>query len=157
MKKLDISTNKYPNVFVLIDDEDFDWLGQWKWRLNNGGYVIRTQVFKRINGKQPSKNIYMHRLLNETPLGFETDHINRNKLDNRKSNLRTVNRSQNELNKNLRNDNSSGYKGVCWDKKVNKWVARVWKNRKEIFLGRFITIEEAILCRQEAEKIYYSL
>ena len=78
---------------AIVDDDDYEELNQFKWYSNNG-YVCRAI---KINGVY--KTIPLHRTVNKTPIGLETDHINRNKLDNRKSNLRSVSRSINNFNK----------------------------------------------------------
>src|SRR3990167_10859282 len=80
MKRIKLTQGK----FAIVDNEDFEWLNQWKWHYNNSdGYAYRTKVFRRINGKQPKEHISIHRLINKTPKGMETDHINHNRLDNR--------------------------------------------------------------------------
>lgn len=58
---------------AVVDDDDYVWLSHWKWRLSINGYAVRSSG----NGKA----IFMHREVNKTPIGFETDHVNRNKLD----------------------------------------------------------------------------
>lgn len=131
---------------VLIDDIDFDFINQYKWRLGSRGYAIRS------NGK---KVIMMHRLINGTSKGLETDHINRNKLDNRRSNLRSVTSSQNHMNKGIPKNNKTGFKGIYWSEKRNKWTCYIRINRKTINLGMFLTKIEAIEKRKEAEKKYF--
>lgn len=130
---------------VSVDDEDFKELNKHKWCLNSGGYATR-----RLN---THKSILMHRWINNTPEGFETDHINGNKLDNRKENLRTVTHSQNQLHSRLPKTNTSGVKGVVWDKKNKKWQAQLKVNGKNHFLGRYKTIIEAYYKRLEAEQV----
>jgi len=97
----------------------------------------------------------MHRLINKTPCGTDTDHINRNKLDNRRSNLRTTTHAQNLRNVDLRNTNKSGHKGVFWRKERNKWEASVWNNYHKIYLGIFRDIKDAIQARQKGEELYW--
>lgn len=134
---------------VLVDDQDFEELNKYKWCLNSGGYASR-----RID---THTSILMHRQVMNTPKGLETDHINGNKLDNRRENLRNVTHSQNQLHSRLPKTNTSGHKGIVWDKKNNKWQAQIKVNQKNHHLGRFIELEEAKKARQEAERLYFSI
>jgi len=143
MKRIKLSQNK----FALVDDEDFDWLNQWRWWINDNGYAIRS-VWK-------GKKIRMHRLINQTPEGADTDHINRNKIDNRRGNLRTVTRSQNNMNTGLWKHNTSGVKGVTWDKFRYKWIAQIHIKGKHIHLGRYEELDSAKLARKQGEESYY--
>lgn len=59
------------------------------------------------------------------------------------------------MNSRIRNNNKSGTTGVCWDKKANKWISQISKNRKHFFLGYHINIEDAIKARKEAEIKYF--
>ena len=90
------------------------------------------------------------------PQGF-IDHINRDRSDNRLSNLRIVTLSENQQNHKKRKDNTSGVSGVYWSKKDRKWHVRVWVDNEPKSIGYFRTIEEAKLARTEAEKRFYSL
>lgn len=148
MKKIPLNHGE----FALVDDADFNFLNQWRWRLNNKGYATRTEYLGGGRKNEKQRNISMHALINGTPKGFHTDHINRNKLDNRRKNLRTATCSQNVLNSKLSRANTSGYKGVSWYQ--NAWVAEIKVNRKKIYLGRFKKITNAIKARKRAEKIY---
>jgi len=108
VKKIKLTQGRY----ALVDDEDFNWLNQWKWCFDrSNGYAHRNQW---VNGK--NRKIYMHRIILGNPRGIlikvETDHKNRNKLDNRRKNLRVVTRSENVLNKGLQSNNTSGIPGV---------------------------------------------
>jgi len=138
------------SAYTLVDDDMFDYLNQWKWCCNSNGYAVRD-----IGGRKNKKRILMHRLVNKTPDGLSTDHINRDKLDNRKSNLRSVNQSKNCFNTGLSKNNVSGHKGIQWYK--NRWVARIKINYKDIYLGRFVNLENAILARKEAEDEYLAI
>lgn len=110
----------------ILDEEDFYYYSQWKWQINNSGYVRRTL---KQAGK-PDKTVYLHRLIMMPPIGKEIDHINGNKLDNRKSNLRICNRSNNMLNSKKRIKKcSSKYKYVYWNKTNKRWnveVGEIW-------------------------------
>lgn len=92
---------------VLVDNEDYDWLMQYKWRHDKDGYA-RTSYY--IEGKRFDKR--MHRLIMNEPKGIMVDHINGNILDNRKENLRLANNTQNQWNQKPRENTSSKYKGV---------------------------------------------
>jgi hypothetical protein len=89
------------------------------------------------------------------PNGMVVDHINGNPSDNRKQNLRIVTQHQNAMNARLNINNTSGTTGVSWDKENNKWIAAIGVNNKNIKLGRFINIEDAIKARKEAEDKYF--
>jgi len=93
----------------------------------------------------------MHRLIKQTSKGKITDHINQNKLDNRKINLRVVSGMENGRNRGIPKHNTSGIKGVAWDKSRNKWMASIRRNYKHIFLGRFEDIKNAIKARKLGE------
>lgn len=151
MKKIDISTKKHPNAYALVDDEDFEELNQWKWHLNNG-YACR-KLCKILH----RKNIRMHRIVNNTPEGFLTDHENRNKLDNRRSNLRTADKSLNGINREKQKNNASGFKGVYWHKKANKWMVDITIKGKYIYLGLYCSIEDAINARKKGEEKYHAI
>ena len=101
-------------------------------------YAVRSE---RSGGKQ--HEIRMHRVLADTPDGMETDHHDGNGLNNRQSNLRDATRSQNQHNQRVRADNSSGAKGVGWDKTKGKWRVRIGLNGKVRSLGRYTDINEA--------------
>ena len=149
MKKIKLTKGQ----FTIVDDDMFDYLNQWKWcysmsRRGSCGYAIR-------NNYPETKKIYMHQVINNTPEGFETDHINRNKLDNRRANLRTATRMLNSRNQRERKDNTSGYKGISWDKETNSWAVYLSKSCKMIHLGRFKDLFEAINARKKGEELYW--
>lgn len=122
-----------------IVDREFEYFKNFKWYLSSGGYAARMID---INGVIFVS--FMHRIVAGTPKGMKTDHINGNKLDNRKSNLRICNISENNRNCCVHKDNKSGFKGVYWDKSRNKWAAGVRCNKKHYTIGRFNRIEDAV-------------
>lgn len=132
----------------------FRFLSQFKWHLS-AGYVVRSHS---VNGKQ--KSLYMHRLINKTPKGMDTDHINGNKLDNRCINLRTVTNSQNKMNVPKRRGVngkpcSSRFKGVHWEKSAGKWRAGIRVNGLRKHLGLFQSEEEAARVYDQHAKEYF--
>ncbi len=134
MKYIELTQGKR----AIVDDEDFDYINQWKWCLSTRGYAERS--FK-LNGK--SRIIKMHRLIMNFPK--EIDHIDNNRLNNQKNNLRIVSRSQNRTNSGLRSDNVSGKKGVSLSKPSGKYVAQVQFNKGRAYLGSFENIHHAAL------------
>lgn len=121
---------------AIVDDEDFERLAQWRWR-NCNGYAVRSHpTMKR-------RVIWMHREILQTPDGFDTDHINGNKADNRKCNLRVATRSENKFNVGKRSDNTTGFKGVFWHSSARKFRAQITIGGHAKHLGYFATAEEA--------------
>ncbi len=86
----------------------------------------------------------------------QLDHINRDRADNRISNLREVTNKQNGQNASKRSDNKSGHPGVYWDKQKSKWRALITHNQKDIHLGYFENLEDAVAARKAAEKLYWA-
>jgi hypothetical protein len=84
----------------------------------------------------------------------QMDHINHDRADNRLVNLRCVSNAENRRNAALKRGNTSGFTGVCWQKKRGKWEARVGVMGKTLRLGYFNTKEEAIAARQAANIKY---
>lgn len=119
---------------ALVDDDDFEWLNQWKWYLGKGNYATRD-ITNPLTKKR--EKVYMHRLLTKTPKKLYTDHINGDSLDNRKENLRIVTHHQNMKNMKMHKDNTSGYKGVSWHKKANKWESQIMISGKKKHLGLY--------------------
>ena len=86
----------------------------------------------------------------------QLDHINRNRSDNRISNLREATNKQNNQNRSKSSNNTSGHPGVSWHKRDSKWQATIKHNQKQTHLGYFSTLEEAISARKAAEKLYWA-
>ena len=87
---------------------------------------------------------------------LDIDHINRNTSDNRIANLRDISHKQNMQNASKRSDNTSGCPGVSWKKQYSKWQVHIKHNQKQIHLGYYSIIEEAIAARKAAEKLYWA-
>ena len=141
--------------FFLIDEEDYERVKQYRWSIS-----IHKDGSKRVSAMPKDRkqlghmSLLYHFILNEDN-DCLIDHINRNPLDNRKSNLRKCTHVQNGQNSSLRVDNKSGVKGVWYDKVNNKWASEIKVNYRKIFLGRFIEKEDAIIARLKAEKEYF--
>lgn len=148
MKKITLTQGK----FALVDDEDFEEIGKYKWYIETGAntfYAARTIITK--NGSK--HKIFMHRSIMNTPKNLMTDHIDGNGLNNQRSNLRLCTNSQNQANSIIRKNNTTGYKGVCLKK--GKYTATISINRKRVHLGVFKTKLEAHEAYVEASKKYH--
>lgn len=132
----------------LISLDKIDLIKNIKWRINSNGYVCGLT-------KDGKEVLIHHLIISNIPSDKEVDHKNRNKLDNRNNNLRIVNRIQNNENRGIHKNNTSGVTGVCWKSQRNKWRAYIWVNKKMIELGLYKNIEDAIKIRQEAEIKYF--
>ncbi len=134
------------NQRTTVSFEDFDYLNQFKWHYHSKGYATRCI---RLKGNwKKRKQILMHKVILkrmgiEVPEGFVSDHIDGNKLDNRRSNLRVVTPTQSNFNRLL----SSSFVGVSFNKNCKKWHARI----KTKHLGYFNNKEKAIIARRKAE------
>lgn len=146
MIEMDITNGK-----VMIDDE-FGWLANFKWHVTKGGYAVHhvnkqdTQFWN-----QPVKTaIYMHRVITGLKRGDKrvADHVNHNKLDNRRNNLRICSQAEN-----LRNQRTKKrYKGVflLTGKRKKKWQSIIIFNNERHYLGNFATEQEAAMAYNAA-------
>jgi len=139
------------NGETYIDLDSIEVIKQYKWRKDRQGYAVTDIVGN--DGKR--HRMSMHRLLMNPKPHELIDHINFDKSDNRKANLRIVTKSQNEMHKLTRTDNSSGTKGVSYYKGKNLWVAEIVVSGKRVFRKGYINKEDAIKAREEAEKLYH--
>src|SRR5882724_11043041 len=123
MKLIPLSQNKHAQV----DDSDFDLVSTYEWYCNEG-YAITYHNGKRIR---------MHRFILGTPAGKKTDHIDHDRLNNQRSNLRICTTQQNNRNLRMRKDNTSGFKGVFLDKSTGHWRPLVYVDGKPQSSGQF--------------------
>lgn len=133
VKKISLTQGKHTKV----DDVDFERLSRFKWFFANG-YAVRRGTNE---GKRTM--VWMHRIIAATPDGMVTDHINGDKLDNRRTNLRACTHAQNKWNQGRNSNNTSGFRGVYFDKSSKKWVAELKQHQKHVFLGRFVEKKDA--------------
>ena len=147
MKQIELTQGQY----AIVDDEYFDEVNQYNWYSNNGYAVRSVEISKGKRTKQQ-----MHRIITNCPDGFEVDHINHDKLDNRKSNLRVCSTSENQQNQKIRTKaKTSSYKGVNFDKHAGKWRARIMLNNKREYLGYFTNeIDAAIAYNVAAIELF---
>lgn len=128
------------DLWLIVDIEDFERYSDYKFYTASGYVCVAPETQK----------ILLHRLI----VDFEiVDHINRNKLDNRKANLRSATHGQNMINSGLRKDNKSGYKGVYLNNK--SYEVQITSNGKRVYIGVYKTAVEAALAYDEAAKKYH--
>lgn len=129
------------NEAFYFDLEDFDKIKNYCWR-EDQGYIVA-----KIHGKK----IRMHQLL----YSKGCDHIDRNRKNNQKSNLRDATQMENTQNRSLMKNNKSGFTGVYYDKNHNGWCVQITVNKNQLYLGCFSSKDEAIRTRLEAEATYF--
>lgn len=129
-----------------FDIEDLPLIENRVWYEDKDGYLVSCYFF---NGRR--KFVRFHRIVMNAKPGQVVDHINKNRADNRKCNLRCCKRAENDRNRNTYSTNTSGVTGVYFDKQRGKWAASISYNKKRILIGRFTTKEDAIRARLEKE------
>ncbi len=118
---------------ALVDDDDFAAASVYTWYMTRHGYIA--------TGKTA---LLLHRLIiGEPPSGLVVDHIDGNRLNNQRANLRFATKAENAQNSSPRQNASSQFKGVCWRKDCQLWYARISVNKTEIYLGRFTLERDA--------------
>jgi hypothetical protein len=149
MYKIPLTRGRY----AIVSRRDFVWLKQWNWYAERHGrdfYAVRTEYIGLRR-----QQVYMHREILDLKHGdrYQVDHRNRDTLDNRRSNLRIANHSQNGSNSKLYNNNTSGYRGVTVSR--DGWMARIVVGGETIFLGRFSSKKRASAAYREAAIKYH--
>ena len=121
------------------------------WRESDG---YATTNIHLDSGKRKSVKFHVM-AFPDCPTNMVRDHIDGNKLNNTRRNIRFITNTDNFKNRGLSRANSSGHPGVLWYKTNKKWIAYITVNRKRIYLGSFATADEAIESRKEAEVMYF--
>ncbi len=133
---------------AIVDPDDLEILSETNWCCCNIGGFLRAQRCR--NGKKE----YMHRIIMDAKNGKIVDHINHDTLDNRRYNLRICNKSQSQWNKKAQGGTSK-HKGVCWSKRVEKWIVSIGYKNKRIHIGYFCNEEEAAIAyNKEAIRLH---
>lgn len=138
------------HLVAVIDDEDFELVRPHRWylRVRKGLNYAEAHVYgKRACG--------MHRVILGIVSNIHIDHIDNDGLNNRKSNLRFATASQNQANTHLRVDNTSGFKGVSWDKSLNRWRVSIRKRGSKRYVGVFTDPIAAAHAYDEAALEYF--
>jgi hypothetical protein len=132
-------------AFALVDEADFGWLTQWCWRLNSHGYAIRS-----IYVEEHEVHFSMHRVIMNAQRGQFVDHIDHNRLNNTRANLRFVTFQENMRYRRCYANNRAGFKGVS--ARRQRWQARIGLDEDIIHLGYFATPEIAAQAYDAAAK-----
>lgn len=153
---IDVSDEKHPETFVIVDSRDYEFLNQWDWYVSDRGYIVRSITY---NGKTYIR--YMHRIVLDLPDELWGDHINGNTLDNRRANLRAATPRQNSHNRSRNEKRAHGveYKGVYKNANASTFTARITVmvegKRKHIYLGSFVDQISAAKAYDEAAVRYF--
>jgi len=139
LKEIELSRG----LVAIVDDEDYEWLSASRWTYLSCGYGAKRAAHPLIPGKITM--LYMHRIICGLTIGDRkyVDHINGNRLDNRRENLRTCTNAENMRNRGKTASNTSGYKGVYRGRQPGRWRALIMVDGETISLGQYDTPEEA--------------
>jgi hypothetical protein len=144
--------------YAIVSPEDYDMVMQYTWRKGDNFDYARMCI--RPGGRKGKLiTVLMHRMILGLPShkdGNIADHINGNRLDNRRCNLRIVSHAVNCQNAKVRSDNTSGHRGIIWSKAHRKWRVRFQKDNKGIEVGLFSDLADAVMARDAAVKNTYN-
>jgi hypothetical protein len=154
MKEIKLGGKKGAGMVALVDDEEFERVNKYKWRLDINGKNKYALSNIYINNKKTT--IRLHRFIFNLNKNIKCiDHINHNGLDCRKINLRVCSYSQNQGNRMPTIGCTSKFKGVYWDKSRNKWLCEITPNKKKKHIGRFENeIDAAKAYDEKAREVY---
>lgn len=150
MKRIALFGKYGAGKLALVDDDLYDHLLQWRWHANERGYPYRSVS----TGNGRSRMHFMHWDVLTPPPGMIVDHLDRDPLNNQRSNLRVCTHSQNSMNVATRRTNKAGLKGV-YPNSSGKWRATVYVKGSRYELGTFETKHEAALSYNEAARKYH--
>jgi AP2 domain/HNH endonuclease len=140
------------NQNAIVDAEDFEQLNRFNWYAE---WSKTTKSFYAARRDEGGKYLSMHRFVMSAGPDFEVDHISHDTLDNRKGNLRECTSQHNNCNTRIRSDNTSGFKGVSWSKKLKKWWSNIRVNGKTLHLGYHEKIEDAARAYDAAARKHF--
>lgn len=148
MSKLIPLHNKVGEIIAhtTVDDDMYDYCMQWRWHLHSGRYAARA-----VGERKSRRALFLHQVIASPPSGYDVDHINTNKLDNQKSNLRVATRRQNMQNRpKYKHNATSKFKGVTFNRQRGQWYASIRVNGKLVWLGAHQTEYAAAIAYNRA-------
>lgn len=149
MKKIPLVSRRGEVLdYALVDDEDYERLAENRWFLQRPGKGKTAYALRRDGSyrKGTQAHIYMHRVVLGLPVhgkDIVADHVDGNGLNCQKGNLRKCTIMQNVHNTGMRKSNRTGFVGVAFDRRIQKWVANIITNRKRAYLGSFNNKDDA--------------
>lgn len=150
-----LKSKVFGNMECLYDDSDHELISRYKWRVKKGRNTFYAVTYIRDGVRKYRSSYGMHQLIMNPPENLCTDHKNRNGLDNRRNNLRISTVQENNRNATKQRNNTTGYRGVDYNKNHKLFRARVNINRKSVYCRYFKTKEQAALAYNEAAKIHF--
>lgn len=162
MVEIKLTGPKSSTHVAFVSDEDYEVLSLFSWCVTGKGHIGRTVREYDKTGKCFRKGqIWMHRIVAARMGldidGSQVDHINLDKKDNRRENLRRATNQQNQANRTVSKKNTSGFKGVSWHKYHQRWSAKIGVGYKRIHLGFFDTPEEASEAYEKAAQEHHGI
>jgi len=149
-KTIKLSSRKYPDFECIVDDEDYENLSNLTWYPQTTDFYKSVYAISKIDGKFVRMHRYIMMLHNINIENVFVDHIDLNGLNNCKHNLRICTNGQNQHNSRKPiNGLSSVYKGVCFDKRRDKFIARISFENRRITIGRYTNEQDAALAYNE--------
>lgn len=142
-------------LVALVDSGDAELVSGYTWRAMKRGHTHYAVRGHRLPGGK-YELVLMHRfILNIADGSLQVDHRNADGLDNRRRNLRVCSREENHQNARRRSDNESGLKGVTFDARIRRYIARIFINKKATYLGCFRTADEAHAAYRRAAELHF--
>jgi hypothetical protein len=141
---------------VKIDDEDEYLIKKYSWRARvDGKFPNKRVYFSYITPRPEHKIMYLHREIMHCTPDMQVDHVAYDYMDLQKSSMRICSNAENGRNRRINKDSVSGYRGVTWSKRLEKWKATVVLDGKQIHLGYYNTASEAhaVYCAK-AKKLF---